>query len=123
MPITPASVDGTWGVSKTLSGYTIESYNETKNPVRETVPDQYNRVAKEIRYDTRWDLRMTVRGSAAPSDVSISFNSNTYIVDSVEEAGQYNGLLRYNITAHRYENCNAETAMSAGSSTPAGSST
>lgn len=104
MATTPATVAGAYGIDQTLTNYTIESYNETETPLRELVPDQKNAVANEIKYDTRWELRLTVRGSSKPSATTITFNSSTWVVDSVEEAGTYNGLLRYNITAHRYEN-------------------
>lgn len=98
-----------YGIDLTLSGYTIESYNITDAPRREEVPNQKNAVVKEIRYDTRHDLRLTVRGASKPEASTITFNGGTYIVDSVEEAGSYNGLLRYNITAHNYDGCTAET--------------
>lgn len=100
---------GKYGIDLTLTGYTIESYNETDSPRREEVPNQKNQVVKEIRYDTRYELRLTVRGEAKPGADAITFNGNTYIVDSVEEAGSYNGLQRFNISAHRYTKCSAET--------------
>lgn len=107
----PASVAGEYGISSTLEGYTIESENITDSPRREEVPDQRNAVAKEIRYDTRYDLRLTVRGATKPSTATIKYDNKDYIVDSVEKAGTYNGLQRWNITAHRYDNCSAETAV------------
>lgn len=114
MSTTPQSVDGEYGISNTLNGYTIESENITTSPRREEVPDQKNAIAKEIRYDTRFDLRLTVRGKGKPSDVSIEYDGNSYIVDSVEKAGTYNGLQRWNINAHRYDNCTAETKVGTG---------
>lgn len=121
MATVPATVNGTYGISSTLEGYTIESENVTESAVRETVPDQFNRVAAEIRYDTRYDLRLTVRGGAKPSASSITYGASgntplTWIVDSVEKAGSYNGLQRFNISAHRYENCSAETALTTSNS-------
>ena len=111
MATNPTSVDGEYGITSTLDGYTIESENVTDSPRREEVPDQRNAVAKEIRYDTRYELRLTVRGTEKPSTSTITYDGNTYIVDSVEKAGTYNGLQRWNITAHRYDNCSSETAV------------
>lgn len=98
-----------YGIDLTLKGYTIETYNRTKSPRREEVPNQKNQVVKEIRYDTRHELRLTVRGAAEPDASAITFDGVTYIVDSVDEAGSYNGLLRFNISAHRYTKCSSET--------------
>ena len=100
---------GKYGIDLTLEGYTIENYNKTKTPRREEVPNQKNQVVKEIRYDTRHELRLTVRGNAEPSADAITFDGATYIVDSVDEAGSYNGLQRFNISAHRYAKCSSET--------------
>lgn len=111
MATNPTSVAGEYGITSTLDGYTIESENVTESPRREEVPDQRNAVAKEIRYDTRYELRLTVRGTDKPSTSTITYDKNTYIVDSVEKAGTYNGLQRWNITAHRYDNCSSETAV------------
>ena len=111
MATNPNSVDGEYGITSTLDGYTIESENVTDSPRREEVPDQRNAVAKEIRYDTRYELRLTVRGKEKPSNSTITYDGNTYIVDNVEKAGTYNGLKRWNITAHRYDNCSSETAV------------
>lgn len=111
MATNPETVAGEYGITSTLDGYTIESENVTDSPRREEVPDQRNAVAKEIRYDTRYELRLTVRGKEKPSNSTITYDGNTYIVDNVEKAGTYNGLKRWNIAAHRYENCSSETAV------------
>ena len=111
MATTPATPAGEYGIDLTLDGYTIESFSEKDAPVRETVPDQHNAVAKELRYDTRHELSLTVRGSSKPDDTTITFNSHTYIVDTVEDAGTYNGLRRYNVTGHYFTNCSAETRV------------
>lgn len=108
-PVTPTDA---YGVSETLSGYTIESCNITKSPRREEVHNQQNAVTKEIRYDTRKELRLTMRGASEPADTTITIGSQQFIVDSVEKAGTYNGLQRWNVTGHSYTNCNSETAAS-----------
>ncbi len=109
MSTTPTSVHGEYGITNTLANYTIESESITQAPQREVVPDQLNAVANEILYDTRYNLRLTMRGATAPSaETNLSYDSKTWIVDEVEKAGSYNGLKRYNITAHRYTNYPAQ---------------
>jgi len=105
MATTPTTVHGTYGISTTVDNITIESLSITESPVSEPVPDQANAVADEIIYDTRTDLRMTYRGTQlTETDGNVTVDGATYRVDSHEEAGTYNGLQRYNLTAHRYTN-------------------
>lgn len=96
-----ATTDEQYGITSALDGYVIESENITDTPQVETVPNQKNQVADEIQYDTRYELRITVRGKTKPAATILAYASNKWAVDSVEEAGSYNGLRRYNITAHR----------------------
>lgn len=114
MATVPASPDqGTYGISRTLAGYTIESENITTQPLVEPVTDQKNATVNEIKYDTRLNLKLTVRGSTAPTiSNTFSYDSKTWSVDEVEEAGTYNGLKRYNISAHRFDNFPASTGGS-----------
>ncbi len=97
---TPASAEQ-YGIAETLTGYVIESANETETPQVEPVPNQKNQVTDEIQYDTRHELRLTVRGATKPAATILDYGGNKWAVDSVEKAGSYNGLRRYNITAHR----------------------
>jgi len=108
---TPTTYAGEYGIETSLAGYTIEQISETSTPQREIVYDQFNRRQKEIRYDTLKEISLTVRGQNAPSDASITLGSTNFIVDSVEKAGTYNGLRRFNIRAHRTDNCDQETAL------------
>lgn len=100
-----------YGVDKTLSGYTVETYTVSEKPSREEVRNEKNKVTKEIRYETRYDLQLTVRGASAPSSTGITFDGKSWIVDDVSEAGSYNGLLRFNTTAHRYSGCDKEETV------------
>lgn len=111
MATIPAQVAGDYGVAETLSGYTLESFSRTKTPVREPVPDQYNRTAKEIRYDTRTEIEVVMRGEPEPSDATITVGDETFIVDNVQKSGIYNGLRRWTVRAHKTENCTAETLL------------
>ena len=57
MATVPAQADtGTYGISVTATGITIESITITETPQTETVPDQANAVVSEITYDKRVDL-------------------------------------------------------------------
>lgn len=106
MATTPATATTEeYGISKALTGVTIESVTLTSTPQVETVPDQKNAVVKEIVYDTRVDLKLTYRGTKiSESDGVVEFDSKKYAVDSHEEAGNYNGLKRYSLSAHRFDN-------------------
>lgn len=100
-----------YGVDKTLEGFVIENYTTSEKPAREEVRNQKNKVSKEIRYETRYDLQLTVRGASAPATSGITFDGKSWIVDDVSEAGSYNGLLRFNVTAHRYSGCDKEETV------------
>lgn len=101
------------GIANVLTNFVVETESITDNDVSEQVPDQNGAIADEIKYDKRTDLRLTVRsattGTTAPATIGTllqypSSGGAKYKVDSVEEAGSYNGLRRWNITAHKYEN-------------------
>lgn len=105
MATTPASVAGDYGIETTATGITIETLSITDHPQKEPVPDQKNAVANEITYDTRVELRLTYRGTklSAPGGI-VAFNGTNWSVDSHEDAGTYNGLHRYTLVAHRFDN-------------------
>ena len=118
MATVPASIAaGTpRGITNTLSGFVVETESITANDVSEQVPDQLGAIADEINYDTRTDLRLTVRSanatvSAPPASIGsvLTYGGTKYHVDSVEEAGSYNGLRRWNINAHRFVNYPSST--------------
>ena len=112
MATTPSIAAGTpRGIQNTLAGFVIETESIVPNDVSEQVPDQKGAVADEISYDTRTNLRLTVRsattGTTAPTtagSTSFTYAGSKWKVDSCEEAGSYNGLRRWNINAHRFEN-------------------
>ena len=118
MATVPTSIaEGTpRGITNTLSGFVVETESITPSDRSEEVPDQNGAIADEISYDTRTDLRLTVRsattGTTAPATVgasNFSYGGSKWKVDSVEEAGSYNGLRRWNITAHKYANWPSQT--------------
>ena len=111
MATTPGTPDtGTYGIAETTSGITIETVSKTETPIREPVPDQKNATVNEVIYDTRIDLRVTYRGTKLTvTNGVVTFNNVKYAVDTHEDAGSYNGLRRYNLTAHRFDNFPAST--------------
>lgn len=117
MATTPAIAAGTpRGIANTLSGYVVETESITPADRSEEVPDQQGAIADEISYDTRTDLRLTVRSAttattapATAGATNFTYAGSKWKVDSVEEAGSYNGLRRWNINAHKYANFPART--------------
>ena len=117
MAMTPTAPHGEYGISTVVSGITIENESIVPTPIAEPVPDQKNATAKEIYVDTRYDLKLTYRGTKLTETAGTVGGENTtvvwktvkYYVDSHEEAGVYNGLKRYNLAAHRFDNAPAQT--------------
>lgn len=117
MATEPAIAEGTpRGITHTLSGYVVETESIVPNDVSEPVPDQKGATADEITYDTRTDLRLTVRSATiattAPTTAGVknfTYAGSKWKVDSVEEAGTYNGLRRWNITGHKFTNWPPQT--------------
>ena len=104
------------GITNTLSGYVVETETITPADRSEEVPDQKAAIADEIHYDTRTDLRLTVRSATTDANApttagatNFQYAGSKWKVDSVEEAGIYNGLRRWNINAHKYENWPPQT--------------
>lgn len=94
-----------YGVETTQAGVTVESETITETPAVETVPDQKNAVVDEITYDTRTDLKLTYRGTKlTAANGVVTWGGKKWAVDSHEEAGTYNGLRRYSLSAHRFVN-------------------
>lgn len=105
-----------YGISETIPGYTVESLNITDADQREQVHNQMNAVVKELVYDTRYDLKCTLRGAGKPTAATfngVGGESVKWIIDTVEDAGAYNGIRRWSVAAHRYTNCNEATAAAA----------
>ena len=111
MATVPAQADtGTYGIPVTATGITIESITITETPQTETVPDQANAVVNEITYDKRVDLKLTYRGTKlTETNGCVTVDGVKYFVDSHEEAGTYNGLKRYNLTGHKFNNFPAQS--------------
>lgn len=108
------------GIDAEFTNGSIESINVTCNPIAEQVPDQYGAIACEMVYDHRFDLSVTMHaaGSTAPTmpgDTLSSFDAKdgngakNWHVDNCQKAGTYNGVTRWTITAHRFDNTPAAT--------------
>ena len=108
MATTPSFTTSIRGVAKTYANGSIEDYTITTSPIAEQVPDQYGAIACEMVYDHRYDLTFTMHaaGSTAPTFTgdTVTFDSKTWQVDSVAEAGSFQNVTRWTVTAHRYDN-------------------
>ena len=107
-----------FGVTGPDAGNVVwETVNTTSSPVSVDVPNQDGAVVEIIQYDTRYEFTGTCHGSAAPSfaNNSFSFNSQTYCVDSIEEAGTYNQVKRWTVRGHAFANCTSVTQHTSGS--------
>ena len=117
MATTPATATAEeYGIATTATGITIESETITDSPQVETIPDQKNAVRKEFKYDKRTELKLTYRGTKLTETAgqngendTVTYNGVTYYVDTHEKAGTYNGLQRYNLTAHKFNNAPAQS--------------
>ena len=126
MATTPASITGSpRGISHTLTDFVVENEDINETPVQEDFDDQNGARADEKVYDTRVDLSLTVYGAKAGADItarltaiansggkSIAYAGKNWKVDSVREAGTYNGRRRWTITAHRFDNFPAQSSSS-----------
>ena len=113
MATTPASfTTSIRGIAASFTNGSIESCNVTKNVIAEQVPDQYGAIACEMVYDHRYDLTLTMHaaGSTAPTadGDTVSFDSHNWHVDSCVFGGTYNGVTRWTINAHRFDNSPAQ---------------
>ena len=121
MATTPqAATAEQYGVETVTEGITVESENISDSPIVETVPDQKNAVRKEHKYDKRTDLKLTYRGTKLAETAgengendTVTYNGVKYYVDTHEKAGIYNGLQRYNLTAHKFDNAPAQPTPAA----------
>ena len=112
--ITADSGVGKYGVDVIATdvdaGRTVESENITENPLTEEIQNELNQTVGSIKYETRHDLRLTYRGTALTvSSGIVAWGGHNWIVDSHEKAGTYNGLQRFNLSAHRFSTYPADS--------------
>ena len=75
--------------------------------MRQEYPDQQGAIKAGKQYDTRYDLTASVYSANASTDAPVTgdifeFDGHKWLIDTCREAGTYNDLLRWSITAHRY---------------------
>lgn len=105
--ITADSGVGKYGVDVIATdvdaGRTVESENVTDTPQTEEIQNEVNKTVGSVNYETRYELRLTYRGTILTiSSGIVSWGGHRWLVDSHEKAGTYNGVQRYNLTAHRF---------------------
>lgn len=98
-----------YGTPCNLDGYVIESVRRRTVPLRETGLGSNGKVWIEKRRDTRREITIVLRGDIEPAATGFVYGEETFIVDSVEDEGTYNGKKRFTVQAHHHENCNTET--------------
>lgn len=111
MATTPTGIDKpARGIARTLDGYILQNESIKEAPISEETDDQNGARADEEVYDHRFDLSLTAvsktstRTPPTHTNDLITYDSKTWKVDEIEEAGSYNGKLRFNVRAHRYDN-------------------
>ena len=97
------------GITKVLTGFVFQTYNIRRAPLGLEYPDQQGAIRGGAKYDTRYNLTATVYSVDADRDEPVAgdrfdFDGRRWVLDDCAEAGTYNDLLRWNITAHRYNN-------------------
>lgn len=99
------------------NGVVWETVNTTSSPISVDVPNETGAVVEIIQYDIRFEFTGTCHGSAAPAftNNSFEFNGQTYIVDSIEEAGTYNQVARWTVRGHAFANCTSVNTAGSGS--------
>lgn len=97
------------GIDNTLDGYTIESANTKRLPLREVARASDGHVMLEVRYDTRFELRLVLRGETEPADTGLAYGGHNWIVDSIEDDQIATGRKRWIVSAHRHTLCDTET--------------
>ncbi len=110
--------DSARGIEYVISGYVAQNVNVTRSPIRQEYADQVGAIRGGKEYDEREELSATVYSSSSTRTPPftglsrITFDNKTWALDSVQEAGTYNDLLRWTVTAHRFTNWPAAAASS-----------
>lgn len=98
------------GIAQTLSGYVAQNVTVTRSPVRQEYPDQQGAIRGGAEYDERFELTATVYSESSSREAPfagesrIDFDGKRWALDSVEESGTYNDVLRWTVRAHRFTN-------------------
>ena len=98
------------GITQSLSGYVAQNVNVTRSPVRQEYADQNGAIRGGAVYDERLELTATVYSTSATRTPpfaglsTVAYDGQNWALDSVEEAGAYNDVLRWTVRAHRFTN-------------------
>ena len=102
--------DVLFGVSHTVTGFIVQSEDFTKTDINHIVYDQYGRVANVISYDDEKKVVFTMIGSGSlPATLKVSGNTFSYggvtfHVDSIAEAGTFDGMRKWTVNATTWYN-------------------
>lgn len=106
-PSGAASINVAYGVDAEISGYIIQTAEETEATENLTIPDQKGRTAQVIAYQKAFNLTLTMIGpDTAPTSAGseLSYDGDTWIVNSVTRNCTYNDTAKWQIQAVRYLN-------------------
>ena len=102
------------GVRVEIDGYVAQNVNITRSPQRQEYADQNGAIRGGAEYDARYEFSATVyatgASTASPFDgkdrvaIAIDGTTNCWALDSVQEAGTYNDVTRWTVSAHRFLN-------------------
>ena len=137
MATTPATITGAVrGIDRDLDGYVLQNEDITENHRLHRVPDQKDKTAYEEVVERTWNLSFTAISDGAtdeppaqendmiiyPTTGTLGTTKWRWQVDTVKEAGTYNGDRKWSVTAHRYDDWPPQTASSGGSTPNGGGS-
>ena len=104
-----ASYEVQFGIGNTYAGVIIQSEDLSKTDIAHMVHDQYGRVSNEMSYDEDKRNVFTFIASALPAALgavgsTFVYAGITWKIDSLTEAGVFDGLRRWTVNAQCYYN-------------------
>lgn len=103
-----ADYDVQFGIGTTVAGVIIQSEEMSQSDIAHIVHDQYGRVANEISYDQASSNTFSFLGDKLPATIKVGdtfeYCGVTWKIDSVTEAGTFDGLRRWSVAGHAYYN-------------------
>lgn len=111
MATTPASISSAArGIAKTLSGYVLQNVTDNETDISEKQYDQMGAVADDQSYDKKYDLSFTCYSASSSATKPLNagdfftYGTRKYKCLSCSEAGTYNTVVKWSVTAESYTN-------------------
>ena len=101
------SINVAYGVDNEVTGYIVQNEDISENMENLTIADQKGRVCQVIAYDKGKTLSLTIIGPAAAptgwaAGASITYNSETYIIQTIRRTCVYNDTAKWQIEANHW---------------------